>query len=97
LGNLKDLLTNLRPLLKPGARIVGISFHSLEDRIVKHFFREESKNCLCPPEVPVCICGHRAWLKILTKKALTPSAEEIRLNPRARSAKLRAALVINKE
>lgn len=97
LGNLKELLRNLKPLLAPGARIVAISFHSLEDRIVKNFFRDEAKDCLCPPEVPVCVCGHQAWLKVLTKKAVTASTEEIRLNPRARSAKLRAALVINKD
>jgi len=94
LGNLKQLLDSLKSLLAPGARIVAISFHSLEDRIVKHFFRQEAKDCLCPPDVPVCVCGHKAWLQILTKKAILPGPDEILINPRSRSAKLRAAQVI---
>ncbi len=94
LGNLKKLLTNLNSLLRPGARIVAISFHSLEDRIVKHFFRQEAKDCLCPPDAPVCVCGHKAWLKVLTKKAVLPGPEEIKQNPRSRSAKLRAAIIL---
>jgi 16S rRNA (cytosine1402-N4)-methyltransferase len=68
-----------------------ISFHSLEDRIVKLFFRRESSDCICPPETPVCICGHRATLRIVTRKPIRPTAEEKAANPRARSAKLRAA------
>jgi 16S rRNA (cytosine1402-N4)-methyltransferase len=74
-----------------GGRLAVISFHSLEDRIVKHFFRESTKDCICPPELPICVCDHEPTLKILTKKPITPSADEIGSNPRSRSAKLRVA------
>lgn len=94
LGNLESALAGLKGILKPGGRIVIVSFHSLEDRIVKNFFRRESRDCVCPPELPVCRCGHTAWLKILTRKAVAASESEIENNPRARSAKLRAAEVI---
>jgi len=72
-------------------RLVALSFHSGEDRLVKNFFRRESRDCVCPPNVPSCICGHQKTLQILTRKPLTPSPEEIRRNPNAHSAKLRAA------
>lgn len=91
LESLEDFLKNIVGRLKPEARIVIISFHSLEDRIVKHFFRREASGCLCPPGYPVCECGHEKKLRILTKKPLTPSEQEIRDNPRSRSARLRAA------
>lgn len=91
LGNLETALASLKRILKPDGRIVIVSFHSLEDRIVKQFFRQESRDCICPPERPACRCGHHAWLTVLTKKAVTATAEEIEKNPRARSAKLRAA------
>ncbi len=78
-------------ILSPGGRMAAISFHSLEDRLVKSFLVAESKDCICPPQQPVCTCAHRASLRILTRKPVRPSEEELRENPRARSAKLRAA------
>ena len=75
-------------------RMVIIAFHSLEDRIVKEFMRREAKDCLCPPRTPVCVCGHKARLRILTPKPVTPTAQEVERNPRARSAKLRAAEIV---
>ncbi len=79
---------------KGGGRMVIISFHSLEDRLVKEFMRREARDCICPPGVPVCVCGHKARLRILTPKPVTPTNSEVIANPRARSAKLRAAEVI---
>lgn len=89
LNSLKAALPQALNILAVGGRISVISYHSLEDRIVKHFFKKESKDCLCPPELPVCRCGHKASLKIITKKALSPSEEEVKQNPRSRSAKMR--------
>jgi 16S rRNA (cytosine1402-N4)-methyltransferase len=88
---LAEALPQALRLLMSGGRLAIISFHSLEDRKVKQFFRNEARDCLCPPEVPVCICGHRATLGIVTKKPIRPSAEEVAANPRSRSAKLRIA------
>jgi 16S rRNA (cytosine1402-N4)-methyltransferase len=68
-----------------------ISFHSLEDRIVKTFMRQEARGCICPPELPVCVCGRNPRLRLVTKPSLTPTESEIAANPRARSARLRAA------
>jgi 16S rRNA (cytosine1402-N4)-methyltransferase len=91
LESLDDFLKNIVCRLKTGARIVIISFHSLEDRIVKHSFKSEATGCLCPPGYAVCDCGHEKRLRILTKKPIIPAEQEIRENPRSRSAKLRAA------
>ncbi len=77
--------------LNPGGRICVISYHSLEDRIVKRLFQEQSQGCTCPPEIPVCVCGHVPVLKVITRKPLVASAEEVERNPRARSAKIRVA------
>lgn len=84
-------LERLVPRLTPGGRVAVISFHSLEDRIVKHFFKTAASGCLCPPRLLKCACGHQASLKLVTRKALEPSEAEVKANPRARSAKLRVA------
>jgi 16S rRNA (cytosine1402-N4)-methyltransferase len=78
--------------LRPGGRLAVISFHSLEDRIVKRYFRREAHGCTCPPDFPVCVCGREPSLRVLTRKAVRPTPHEVALNPRAGSARLRAAL-----
>jgi 16S rRNA (cytosine1402-N4)-methyltransferase len=77
--------------LEPGARLAVIAFHSLEDRLVKEFYRKESRDCLCPPRQPVCTCRHKASIREVTRRPIQSSAEEIQQNPRARSARLRVA------
>jgi 16S rRNA (cytosine1402-N4)-methyltransferase len=91
LGALKVALPQAVALLKPGGRLAVISFHSLEDRIVKQFMRDEARDCICPPHQPICTCGHKATLTIITRKPVVADQSEITLNPRARSAKLRVA------
>ena len=91
LGVLARVLPQAIALLKPGGRLAVITFHSLEDRIVKQFFKQESTDCLCPTEQPFCTCQHHATLRLITKKPITAAESEIAVNPRARSAKLRVA------
>jgi 16S rRNA (cytosine1402-N4)-methyltransferase len=81
-------------MLRPGGRLAVISFHSLEDRIAKRFLRDRARGCTCPPDFPVCVCGHEPELRILTPKAVRPSRSEIDSNPRAASARLRAAVKV---
>lgn len=90
LGALRDGLENLSSMLIPGGRLTVISYHSLEDRIVKRFFARLAEACVCPPRAPVCTCGGRAKARVLTRKPLRPSPEELAGNPRSRSARLRA-------
>jgi 16S rRNA (cytosine1402-N4)-methyltransferase len=93
-AELESLEAGLRAaldILRPGGRLVVLSYHSLEDRVVKRFFQAERRGCTCPPELPVCVCGRNPRLRLVTRPSLTPSAEEIAANPRARSARLRAA------
>ena len=91
LGVLKDFLTKSVDRLIKGGRIVILTYHSLEDRIVKESFKYETLDCICPKDYPVCKCDKESRLKILTKKPVTPSEKEVKVNFRARSAKLRAA------
>jgi len=91
LDALDEVLPQTLEALAPGGRLAVISFHSLEDRMVKQFLRKESKDCLCPPRQPVCTCGHKATLRELTSKPVRPQEDEIRNNPRSRSARLRIA------
>jgi 16S rRNA (cytosine1402-N4)-methyltransferase len=91
LGSIESVLPTAIRLLRPGGRLAVISFHSLEDRIVKETFRRESTDCLCPPRQPVCNCGHKARIKAINRKPLEAGEAEIQENSRARSAKLRVA------
>ncbi len=91
LENLATALTQALDCLAPKGRLAVISYHSLEDRIVKQFMNRESKGCICPPETPICQCNHSARLRTISRKVITPSIVEIEANPRSRSAKLRVA------
>ena len=91
LENLEIFIEKAVSMLNPGSRIAVISFHSIEDRIVKNKFRSYSENCICPPELPVCGCGKKQELKLLTRKSVKPSHVEIDINRRSRSARLRVA------
>jgi len=91
LDNLQSALSQAVEALGFEGRLVVISYHSLEDRIVKQFLRRESTGCICPPDTPECVCGHVATLKLVNKKVIMPSREEVLANPRSRSARLRCA------
>lgn len=91
LGALERTLPQAVMLLRPGGRLAVISFHSLEDRRVKQFMQREAQDCVCPPKIPVCVCGHRASLRLVTRKPVMAAAEEVAENPRSRSARLRIA------
>lgn len=91
LGALRQAVGEAISILKPGGRLCIITFHSLEDRIVKNEFQTEEKPCICPGSFPVCVCGRKPRLKVITRKPVTPSDEEQQKNPRSRSAKLRVA------
>ncbi len=95
LDELEQVLSDAVELLNDGGRLCVISFHSLEDRIVKQFFREKSEGCICPKEFPVCVCGHKPELRIVTKKPVTASEKELNENSRSACAKLRCAERIN--
>ena len=89
LGSVERAMASAIPLLNPGGRLAVITFHSLEDRIVKNAMVEASKGCTCPPNFPVCVCGKKPKVKLITKKPIIASPEELEVNPRSRSAKLR--------
>ncbi len=91
LGIIADTIRDISTALNPGGRISIITFHSLEDRIVKNAYRDLAQGCTCPPELPVCMCNNKPVVKIITRKPIVPSDAEIEENPRARSAKLRVA------
>jgi 16S rRNA (cytosine1402-N4)-methyltransferase len=91
LDELEEALPAALEMLRPGGRMAVIAFHSLEDRIVKRFFQRLERGCVCPPDFPVCVCGREPELRRLNRKAIRPSAQEVALNPRAASARLRAA------
>ena len=95
LGQLEQALPAALTMLRPGGRLLVISFHSLEDRIVKQFLAERARGCTCPPDFPVCVCGKEPELRLLTRKPVRPSQHETDENPRAASARLRAAVKVS--
>ena len=94
LDSLERALPAALAMLRPGGRLAVISFHSLEDRMVKRFFAAQARGCTCPPELPVCVCGNEPSMRLLTRKAIRPSPQETAENPRSASAKLRAAVKV---
>jgi 16S rRNA (cytosine1402-N4)-methyltransferase len=92
LGSLERALPSILSMLRPGGRVAVISFHSLEDRIVKRFFAAEARGCTCPPDFPVCVCGKEPRVRLVTKKAVRPSPGEVAVNVRSASARLRVAM-----
>ena len=91
LGAVDKMVQRAVPRLNPGGRLAVISFHSLEDRIVKNGLAAFAKGCICPPDFPVCVCGKKPQIRLITRKPIVSGPEELEENPRARSAKLRAA------
>jgi 16S rRNA (cytosine1402-N4)-methyltransferase len=94
LGALERALPAALEMLRPGGRLAVISFHSLEDRIVKNFLRDAERGCTCPPDFPICVCGNEPVMRALSRKPIRPSAEEVARNPRSASARLRAGVTI---
>jgi len=94
LDSLDDALPTAWRMLPVGGRLAGISFHSLEDRRVKRFLAERAKGCICPPELPICVCGREPEAELLTRRAVAPGTEEVAANPRAKSAHMRVAVKI---
>jgi len=97
LDSLERALPAALEMLRPGGRLAVISFHSLEDRMVKRFFAAQARGCTCPPELPVCVCGNEPTMRLLTRKAVRPSPQETAENPRSASAKLRAAVKVGND
>jgi 16S rRNA (cytosine1402-N4)-methyltransferase len=94
LGSLEEALPAAFEMLRPGGRLAVISFHSLEDRIVKRFLRDKERGCVCPPDFPICTCGRSPEMRAIPRRAVRPSAREIAANPRAKSARLRTGVKV---
>jgi 16S rRNA (cytosine1402-N4)-methyltransferase len=92
LESLREGLDAALQVLEPGGRLAVISFHSLEDRISKRFIRDAARGCTCPPDFPVCVCGHEPELRAIQRRPIRPGDAEVAANPRAASARLRAAV-----